>query len=246
MDAENIVECNKLRNRVGETEEDRFNGVFLVWKRVPEHAILKSWTWKNIFDSVGKLFPTVVAHKSYRRTLNELHGDMLKTPRPAPKMPDVMKALVDELKLTSSPMILTQLVIIVMAWSKGEYLVSDYAALRKYFELNFPDEIEQLDYRVYAQACRQFLRNSLANAPDGTETNVDMIKLGMHVARKNMLPPTFEDWKTELLESNCDRVPSKDSFVALMEEAGLVISSAPILRKTVETKDPTSPVTAKK
>lgn len=171
---------------VGESKKNQLDDVVLVWKRIPKEAVV-------VCSPLGKVEIAVGTQYRLFDDMKPVTVEIL-SKRETPKIARVMGNLVDILKVPPSAMVLKHLVMIIMSWFKGKNPTSDYAAAHDYFKAAFPDVVDELDRRVYAQACHQYLRDALAYTPTGTENNLTVLNVSLNNARK-YLPPTFEEWR---------------------------------------------------
>lgn len=247
MDPGNVVECNTLRRHLGLEEHNLFETECLVWRRIPSHAIIARWTWRQIRDTLGELFPPLVKGKftvrdgMHYRPLQELRDSLAALP--PVRIHGLVRVLTDEFDLARAEMFVKQLVLIMGGWRRGLSTVAHYPTLESEMNAAVPSAEEHLDYRLYAKSCEWRLNRALELARGGVTQPLNQLKSDL-AASRTWIPPPFEEWKDERLKREQVRwarrasVPKEKSLVWVLQNAGHAVPMAPAFRRTTAVESP--------
>jgi hypothetical protein len=223
----NIFRCNELRGVLGIQQNNLFDTEYLIWGRIPCTAIIKRWPWDIIRSTLGSLFPALSdpispAHPP-RRRLADLRYLL------HPNDPDIgtlVKHLIDGLKLPPQNLTTKQFAMMILGWSQYISEPRSYNTLEADLARRFPDQIAELDYRLYAKTCRWNVdqRQSFVQSFDG---KLESLKHQLRIAIKFNLP-TYEDWLAErnaAEERACTQMQSAEldeqSLLSILRRNGL-------------------------
>ena len=227
-----VVACNTIRYILGLPQNNLFDTEYLVWKRIPRHAIIQKWSWDTIRSSLGKLFPALGNLTSLpppqKRALHELRF-LLCSPDD-PNIETLVSHLVSDLMLLPQNLTTKQVAMMILGWSRGMSETRVFDRLEANLRHLIPDKVKELDFRLYARTCQWNIYHQWYFTEDLGQ-NLDHLIDQVRVAR-NFNLPAYEDWLSErniAEERECAAMPGADldepSLLSILKCNGLEVAA---------------------
>jgi hypothetical protein len=193
----NVVHCNELRKVLKLEPDPLFETEYLVWKRIPSTAILRRWPWDTLRSTLGLCFPSLV-NLSFpaprKRPLAALRNQLC-SGDPGPSIETLVEILIDKLDLLPQNLTTKQIAMMMLGWTRCKSDTRYFKSLEKDLQDIIPEQIAELDYRLYAKTC-QWNKDRQQPYVRTFDGDLEDLKRRLKTAREFNIP-SYDDWLTE-------------------------------------------------
>lgn len=235
----NVIPCNELRRLVGLTEEKLFSSESLVWRCIPNEAILTRISWSTIANSLGKALPPISDLSGFdygnNRPLQVLRDSLHGLALP---ISDLMRIVLHDFQMPFPMLVVKQLAMTIFGWTRRRFKIHERRSCILDSSPVVNHTIVEIDYRMYLRAIRRTEEIYVSSMADGTEKLDEAKRKTQNYEKRqpltltNYLARRLHLEKTEFKKA-CKQKATADDLIPLLKKLGFEVEQTAMQRPRV-------------